>query len=543
MDDEQFRAAGYQLIDFAVTYWKGIRDRPVLPDVCPGYMTKLLPAEPPLQPEKWQDIFDDVERVIMPGMTHWQSPHFFAYFPTGQSPPAILADILSSTLAIVGFSWIASPASTELEMVVMDWLGKAIELPEHFLFSTPGINGGGVIQSTASECTLTAVLAAKTKMTARMIQQNPSLTPSQVWDKLVVYASSQAHSSVERAALLASVRFHVLSPDDNLSVRGSTLRKVIQEDRELGFIPMAMVATLGTTNSCAFDNLLEIGPVCEVEGIWLHIDAAYAGSAFICPEFRHYMEGIEYVTSFSLNPHKWLLVNVDCSVVWFRDRNDIEEAFKVNPLYLKHENQGGKVPDYRHWTIPLGRRFRSLKLWFVFRCYGVNGLQNFIRKQVALAKEFEHYVKEDSRFEVVFPVVMGLVCFRYKGTNRENERLLQILQERRNIYLTPTKLRGVFVLRLAICSRMTNSSDVLYAWNEICTACEVLKSSAVMGLHRNSYKREESMDTGLHGLVKRMPLQGEASRDMNNRTYKNRIVEKYNQIKEWIFKDHGTPHW
>ncbi|XP_064457956.1 aromatic-L-amino-acid decarboxylase-like isoform X1 [Ornithodoros turicata] len=537
MDDEQFRAAGHQLVDFAVSYWQGIRNRPVLPDVTPGFMASLLPAEPPTHPEKWQDIFDDIERVIMPGMTHWQSPNFFAYFPTGQSPPSILADILSSTLATVGFSWVASPASTELEMVVVDWLGKAIQLPDQFLFSTPGIRGGGVIQSTASECTLTAVLAAKTKMTSRVIERNPSLTPSQVWDKLVVYASSQAHSSVERAALLASVRFHVLNTDDNLSVRGSALREVIREDREMGYIPMAMVATLGTTSSCAFDNLREIGPVCETEGIWLHVDAAYAGSAFICPEFRHYMDGVELVSSFGLNPHKWLLVNVDCSVMWFRDRTDIEEAFKVNPLYLKHENQGGKVPDYRHWTIPLGRRFRSLKLWFVFRCYGIIGLQNFIRQQVELAKEFERYVKQDSRFEVVFPVVMGLVCFRYKGSNRENEALLQILQERRNIYLTPTKLRGTFVLRFAICSRMTNSSDVFNAWNEICDAFEILKSTKPAIFRKNHYKREESVDTGPHGLVKRMPLQGETSHYINNRSYKSRLTEKYYQLKEWMFKN------
>ncbi|CAN8019889.1 unnamed protein product, partial [Ixodes persulcatus] len=317
MDDEQFRQAGNQMIDFAISYWNGLRDRPVIPDVSPGYLPSLLPQEAPQEPDKWEDVFKDIEQIILPGMTHWQSPQFHAYFPTGNSPPSLLADMLSSTLSIVGFSWIASPVSTELEMVVMDWLGKAIELPDHFLFSTPGIHGGGVIQSTASECTLTAVLAAKTKMTTQVLQQNPSLTPCQVWDKLVVYTSCQAHSSVERAALLASVRLHVVSTDDELSVRGATLLKVIQEDRKLGFIPMAVVATLGTTNSCTYDNLAEVGAVCTTEGLWLHVDAAYAGSAFICPEFRHYMKGVEHVSSFSLNPHKWLLVGVDLSAMWY----------------------------------------------------------------------------------------------------------------------------------------------------------------------------------------------------------------------------------
>ncbi|KAL1421339.1 hypothetical protein MTO96_023300, partial [Rhipicephalus appendiculatus] len=320
MDDGQFREAGHQLLDFALSYFNGLRNRPVLPDVAPGYLAALVPPEAPQEPDKWEDIFKDIERVILPG-------------------------------------------------------------------------------STASECTLTAVLAAKTKVTTFLLQQNPSLTPSQVWDKLVVYASCQAHSSVERAALLACVRFHVLNTDDKLAVRGPTLRAVVQEDRNLGFIPMAV-------NDVMCDG--------EEEGIWLHVDAAYAGSSFICPEFRHYMKGIQHVSSFSMNPHKWLLVNVDCSAMWFRKRTDIEEAFKVNPLYLKHDNEGGKVPDYRHWTIPLGRRFRSLKLWFVFRCYGVSGLQAHIRRHIDLAKEFEQLVKEHEHFEVVVPVTMALVCFRFK---------------------------------------------------------------------------------------------------------------------------------
>lgn len=251
MDDQEFKQAANQLIDFAISYWSTLRDRKVLPAVSPGYLPGLIPDEAPQEPEKWDDIFKDIERVILPGMTHWLSPNFYAYFPTGQSAPSILADILSSTLSIVGFSWIASPASTELEMVVMDWLGKAIDLPEEFLFCSPGSNGGGVIQSTASECTLTAILAAKTKKTTEILQESPTLSPCQIWNRLVVYTSCQAHSSVERAALLASVRLHVLSTDDNLSVRGATLQKVIEEDRRLGFIPMTVRKL---TNLCFISN-------------------------------------------------------------------------------------------------------------------------------------------------------------------------------------------------------------------------------------------------------------------------------------------------
>ncbi|GFW69541.1 aromatic-L-amino-acid decarboxylase [Trichonephila clavipes] len=320
------------------------------------------------------------------------------------SYPAICADMLISALTCIGFTWKSSPACTEMEMVMMDWLGKALQLPEEFLFESNG-PGGGVIQGTASEATLVALLAARSRTLV--------LTKEAKLENLVAYASDQSHSSVERAALLGAVEIRLLPADEQLSLRGDTLEKAIQEDIAKGKIPFIVIATLGTTNTCAFDNLLEIGRICKREKIWLHVDAAYAGSSFICPEFRPFLDGIEYADSFNFNPHKWLLVNFDCSAMWVKNRMEITEAFSVNPTYLKHDKEG-QIPDYRHWQIPLGRRFRSLKLWFVLRMYGIEGLRKHIRAQVRLAKEFEKYVETDNKFEIVTPVHLGLVCFRRK---------------------------------------------------------------------------------------------------------------------------------
>ena len=397
-------------------------------------------------------------------MTHWHSPHFHAYFPTANSYPAILADMLSGALACIGFSWIASPACTELEMVMMDWLAKMIQLPEHFLFSHEG-PGGGVIQGTASEATLVTLLAARNKTLAT----NPttgSIDCPEILGRLVAYCSEQAHSSVQRASLLGAVKMRSLPTGPDLSLRGETLANAIQVDRENGFTPFFVVATLGTTSTCAFDNLEELGRVCVREGLWLHVDAAYAGSSFVCPEFRRFMKGIDLADSFNMNPHKWLLVNFDCSTLWIKDASHVVDSFNVNPVYLRHEMQG-KVPDYRHWQIPLGRRFRSLKMWFVFRTYGQKGLQAYIRKHVALAKEFEQKVLSDSRFELFCPVELGLVCFRLKGSNEMNEQLNQLINANRKIHVTPTHVQDSFVLRFAVCAVSTESPDIEFAWQEI----------------------------------------------------------------------------
>ncbi|XP_075413642.1 aromatic-L-amino-acid decarboxylase isoform X3 [Tenrec ecaudatus] len=419
MNASEFRKRGKEMVDYIADYLEGIEARQVYPDVEPGYLRPLIPASAPQEPETFEDIMTDVEKIIMPGVTHWHSPHFFAYFPTASSYPAMLADMLCGAIGCIGFSWAASPACTELETVMMDWLGKMLELPEAFLAESGG-EGGGVIQGSASEATLVALLAARTKVTRQLQMASPELSQASIMEKLVAYSSDQ------------------------------------------------VVATLGTTPCCSFDNLLEVGPICTEANVWLHIDAAYAGSAFICPEFRHLLNGVEFADSFNFNPHKWLLVNFDCSAMWVKKRSSLTGAFKLDPLYLKHSHQdSGLITDYRHWQLPLGRRFRSLKMWFVFRMYGVKGLQAYIRKHVQLSHEFESLVRQDPCFEICAEVTLGLVCFRLKGTNEQNEALLEKINSAKKIHLVPCHLREKFVLRFAICSRTVESAHVQQAWKHI----------------------------------------------------------------------------
>ncbi|XP_076006569.1 aromatic-L-amino-acid decarboxylase [Genypterus blacodes] len=467
MDSTEFRRRGKEMVDFMADYLDNIEERPVCPDVEPGYLRSLIPSEAPLEPETYEDVIKDVERVIMPGVTHWHSPNFFAYFATASSFPAMLGDMLSGAIGCIGFSWAASPACTELETVMLDWLGKMLKLPEEFLAGTDG-KGGGVIQGTASEATLMSILAARCKMIRLIQASNPDLSEADIYSKLVGYTSDQAHSSVQRGGLIAGVTIKNVPTDEKYAVRAEMLRKMVEEDKAAGLYPFYFCATLGTTPSCAFDHITELGPLCNKENMWMHIDAAYAGSAFICPEFRPLLNGVEFADSFNFNPHKWLLVNFDCSAMWVKKRADIIGAFKMDPVYLRHENQeSGIVTDYRHWQIPLGRRFRSLKMWFVFRLYGIQGLQAHIRKQVALAKEFEGLVRADKRFEICAEVIVGLVCFRLKGPNELSEALLKKINTCKQIHLVPCNLSGHFVLRFAICSRTTESLHVQDAWRHI----------------------------------------------------------------------------
>ncbi|XP_051920710.1 aromatic-L-amino-acid decarboxylase isoform X2 [Hippocampus zosterae] len=467
MNAEEFRRRGKEMVDFVADYLENLEQRPVFPDVQPGYLRSLIPTEAPLEPENYEEIMKDVDRVIMPGITHWHSPYFYAYFPAASSYPAILADMLSGAIGCIGFSWAASPACTELETVMLDWLGKMLQLPESFIAGTRG-HGGGVIQGTASEATLMSLLAARCKIVRQVQSINPEMSEPEIFIKLVAYTSEQSHSSVERAGLIGGVMMKKVPTDSTYAVTGDTLKKIVEKDKEEGLIPFYFCATLGTTASCAFDHISELGPICNEQNMWMHVDAAYAGSAFICPEFRPLLNGIEFADSFNLNPHKWLLVNFDCSAMWVKKRQDMIGAFKVEPLYLRHENQeSGLVTDYRHWQIPLGRRFRSLKMWFVFRMYGLQGLQAHIRKQVSLAKEFESLVRADKRFEICADVIMGLVCFRLKGSNELNQNLLKRITKRREIHLVPCHLTGRFVLRFAICSRTTESHHIREAWKHI----------------------------------------------------------------------------
>ncbi|XP_057651180.1 aromatic-L-amino-acid decarboxylase-like isoform X2 [Diorhabda carinulata] len=464
MDTQQFREFGKAAVDYIADYFETIRDRPVLPSVEPGYLGDLLPKEPPQTGESWQDVLQDVDRIIMPGLTHWHSPKFHAFYPTANSFPAVVGEMLSAGFGCVGLSWIASPAYTELEVVMMNWLGKLLDLPEEFLNSSEG-PGGGIIQGSASEVTFIGLLAAKEKKVKDLMEQNPDLKESDIKGKLVAYTSDQSNSSVEKAGLLGSMPMRLIPSNDEGQLSSGAFIEAIRKDKEAGLIPCYLVACLGTTPTCAFDDLTELGPICNRENIWLHVDAAYAGAAFACPEYRYLMKGVEYADSFNFNPHKWMLVNFDCSAMWVKNAKYLVEAFNVQRIYLKDQHKD-LAPEYRHWQISLGRRFRALKLWFVLKIYGVEGIQKYIRDQIGLAKKFEELVNNDNRFEVCTSS-MGLVTFRLKGEDSLTKSLLEKIDQRKNIFMVPGHFKNKFVLRFVICSRLSTEEDVKYSWEEI----------------------------------------------------------------------------
>lgn len=361
------------------------------------------------------------------------------------------------------FSWVASPACTELESIVLDWYAKAIDLPEAFLTEGENSKGGGVIQGSASECVLVTMLAARANAINILKNDNPETEDSVFLSQLVAYCSTESHSCVEKAAMICMVKLRVLTTDHRCCLRGNILEAAINDDLQRGLVPFFVSATLGSTGCCAFDNLVEIGPVCKkYPEIWLHVDAAYAGSSFICPELRYLMAGIEFADSFNTNPNKWLLVNFDCSCLWVRDRVKLTSALAVNPLYLQHPDSQVTI-DYRHWTIPLSRRFRALKLWFVMRSYGITGLQKYIRNHIRLAKKFEVMIKQNGKFEVLNDVRMGLVCFRLKGTDKINQELLANINASGKLYMIPSRMLGKYIIRFCVTRENAMDEDVDYA--------------------------------------------------------------------------------
>ncbi|CAH1960117.1 unnamed protein product [Acanthoscelides obtectus] len=463
MDVDEFREFGKAAVDYIADYFQTIRDRPVLPSVHPGYLGELLPKEPPQTGESWQEVLQDVDRIIMPGLTHWHSPKFHAYYPTAHSFPAVVGEMMSAGFGCVGLNWVASPAYTELEVVMMNWLGKLLGLPEEFLNCSDG-PGGGVIQGSASEVTFIGLLAAKEKKVKDLMAQDPTLKEADIKGKLVAYSSDQSNSSVEKSGLLGSMPMRLLPADKEGKLRGDTLLDAIEKDKAQGLIPCYVVANLGTTPTCAFDDLAELGPICNRDNIWLHVDAAYAGTAFTCPEYRYLLKGVEHADSFNFNPHKWMLVNFDCSAMWVKNARYLVEAFNVERIYLKDQHKG-LAPEYRHWQVSLGRRFRALKLWFVLKIYGVEGIQKHVRHQISLAKYFEELVRTDDRFEVCTSS-MGLVTFRLEGDNQLTKNLISRIQERKNIFVIPGQFRNKYVIRFAVCSRLTERSDVEFSWKE-----------------------------------------------------------------------------
>jgi len=459
MSPEEFRHFGHAAVDWVASYLERIEELPVLARTAPGQIRAALPARAPEQPEPFEAILADLDRVILPGITHWQSPRFFAYFSANASPPAILGDLISAGLGVQGMLWATSPACTELETHVLDWLADALGLPEACTSRGPG---GGVIQDTASSATLCALLAARDRATAG------AATAEGVSPGLTAYASTQAHSSVEKAVGIAGLgRSHLrlIAVDETYAMRPAALEDAMRADRAAGRVPCFVTATVGTTSSTAMDPLPAIAEICRRYDAWLHVDAALAGNAAVCPEFRHLQHGIEVADSYCVNPHKWLLTNFDCDAFYVADRGALIRALTILPEYLRNAaTEAGAVIDYRDWQVPLGRRFRALKLWFVMRAYGLAGLRQHIRHHVALARRFAEWVRADPRFELAAPAPLNLVCFRLRGDDASNERLLARVNDSGRAYLTHTKLGGRYALRLAVGGTYTTAAHVEAVW-------------------------------------------------------------------------------
>jgi aromatic-L-amino-acid decarboxylase len=462
MPPEEFRKHGHAMVDWIADYYQRIEDFPVLSQVRPGEIRASLPAEAPQQGQSFSDILKDVEQLILPGVTHWQSPNFFAFFPSNASGPAILGDLLSSGLGVQGMLWAASPACTELETLVLDWLVPALGLPEKFLSTR---TGGGVIQDTASSASLCAILAARERATG--FQSNRSGVPG----KLVAYTSSQAHSSIEKGIQIAGIgreNLRLIEVDEKFAMRPEALERRIRADRARGLTPFFLCATVGTTSSNAIDPIPRIGPIAKENRLWLHVDAAMSGTASLCPEFQHLHHGLEYADSYCFNPHKWMFTNFDCDCFYVADRRSLIQTLSVLPEYLRNQaTESGAVIDYRDWHIPLGRRFRALKLWFVLRHYGIEGLQFHIREHVRLAQQFASWVRSDDRFELAVEPPLNLVCFRLKSGDERNQRLLDALNDSGHLYLTHTRLADRFTLRLSIAQTNTTERHVRAAWARI----------------------------------------------------------------------------
>jgi aromatic-L-amino-acid decarboxylase len=462
MSIEDFRRNGREVIDWIADYHRQVESFSVLSRVKPGEIRAALPPDPPAVGEPFDAMLRDVGEIILPGLTHWQSPNFFAFFPSNTSGPSILGELLSAGLAVQGMMWTTSPACTELETHVLDWLVGMLGLPEKFLSAG---KGGGVIQDSASSASLCALLAARERATSGTSNENGCD------GRLTAYTSTQAHSSIEKAVKVAGLgraNLRAIETDADFAMRPEALADAIARDRREGKVPCFVCATVGTTSSNAIDPLRAIGEICRKAGVWLHVDAAMAGTAALCPEFRWIQDGLELADSYCFNPHKWMFTNFDCDCFYVADRAPLIEALSILPEYLRNQaSASGAVIDYRDWHIPLGRRFRALKLWFVIRHYGVEGLRAEVRRHIELAQTFARWVREDPRFELAAPAPLNLVCFRLRAGDDQNQALLDHLNAGGDLYLTHTRLGGRLTLRMSIGQSHTEFRHVDRAWQRI----------------------------------------------------------------------------
>ena len=432
MTGQQFVAAANSSAEEIDQYFSNIVDRPVLPSVSPGYLKKLLPASVPENGESWTDIQQDIEKKIMPGITHWQHPKYMAFFPATTSYPSMLGEMWSAALSSPAFNWICSPVVTELETVVMDWFAQIIGLPETFLSKG---EGGGVIQLSASDAIATMMVAARERFIRRQLEREGVTDLEEVEDrsceirsKLVALGTDQSHSSTKKGAIVVGTRFRSIATyhSNEYSLQGHDLRKKIEELEAKGLHPYYLTVTLGTTNTCAIDDFASIAEVAkDYPDIWIHCDAAYAGSALVLPEYQHISKQMSFVDSFNMNMHKWLNVNFDASMLYVQKRKDLTDALSITPSYLRnHFSDSGLVTDYRDWQIPLGRRFRSLKIWFVLRTYGTEGLRTHVKNGIQLGDTFADLIRSRSDlFTITAPPRFALTVFSVKPLSKHQPQM------------------------------------------------------------------------------------------------------------------------
>jgi aromatic-L-amino-acid/L-tryptophan decarboxylase len=459
MTPEEFRRHGKAIVDWIADYYEKVESFPVMSRAKPGEIRASLPKNAPQQGEPFETMMRDVEKLILPGITHWQSPNFFAFFPSNTSFPSMLGEMFSSGLGVQGMLWATSPACTELETHVLDWLVEMLDLPRKFLSTS---TGGGVIQDTASSSSLCALLAARERAT------NYASNEQGCDGKLIGYTSSQAHSSIEKAAAIAGIgreNLRLIEADEKFAMKPEVLAAQVQHDIADGRVPFFVCATVGTTSSNAMDPVGAIARVCGKHKIWLHVDAAMSGTAALCPEFRWIQDGLELADSYCFNPHKWMFTNFDCDCFYVADRNGLIRTMSILPEYLRNQaTESGAVIDYRDWNVQLGRRFRALKLWFVIRHYGIEGLQHHIRRHIELAQQFASWVRADENFELAASAPLNLVCFRHRDGNEKNQEIMARLNQSGELYLTHTKLNDKFTLRMSIGQTNTELRHVEHAW-------------------------------------------------------------------------------
>ncbi|GAM91628.1 hypothetical protein ANO11243_096800 [Dothideomycetidae sp. 11243] len=518
MTSPEFEQAAETVVKDISQYYETIHDRPVLPSIQPGYLRELLPSSPPEQPESWSAIRSDIESKIMPGITHWQSPNYMAFFPANSTYPGILAEMWSSALTAANFNWICSPAVTELETIVTDWVAQAMALPEVFLSKG---KGGGVIQGSASEAVATVMIAARERYLKTLIEKETFATEEEREDrmyelrgKMIALGSDQTHSGAQKATMITGTRYRAIKtyPSDNMALRGPALRSTIEDCLAKGLYPFHLTVTLGTTNTCSVDDFEEIAAVkADYPDLWIHVDGAYAGAALVLPEYQHLTTHFPSFDSFDVNLHKWLLVNFDCSCLFVQNRRDLTDALSITPSYLRNTfSDSGLVTDYRDWQIPLGRRFRALKIWFVMRTYGLEGMRAHIRRHIALGEGFAALLRtRPDLFQILAGPAFALTVLTIKPRPRaaihttdnkaadprpyeESQRPLvpeQIDEDReeansvtkevytlidgeKQIFLTASVIGGVYAIRVVSANPLAEEKYVKRAFEIIVDAAE-----------------------------------------------------------------------